>query len=874
MPRETPLMRQYRLIKKDHQDAILLFHLGDFYEMFFDDAVEASRILNIALTTRDRHKEESVPLCGIPCHAAESYINRLLLAGRKVALCEQVEEASASKGLVRREVTRVITPGTVLDDRLLEGKSNNYLVAVSPGGKAVGLSALDLSTGEFMVLELPPGDLSRLEDRLSWLDPAEVLLPEGTAADVVECVSRGAARLGAPTFRGAGEFDFPVARQALLEHFRAASLEAFGCDDMTAGLTAAGALLSYARETQHRPLHNVVRLVPLRSGQFMHLDSSAQRNLELVASLEDGKREGSLLGVLDRTVTAMGGRKLRSWILAPLTDRQAIERRLDAVASLVGDGVLRRRLRGLLKDISDLERIGSRISLHSGTPRDLAALRDSLRRLPSLGSLLQESPSSHLASLARTDPLADVRERIEERLVEEPPLRARDGGLIRDGFDARLDELKGTARDAKVWLADFEKRERERTGIPSLKVGFNKIHGYYIEVTKANIGSVPPDYTRRQTLVNAERFQCPEIGDFENRIAGAEERITAMELSFFEELRAVLAAETGRIQDTAAAVATADVLQSFAEAAVERGYCRPVVDESRTLEIIEGRHPVVELAGEERFVPNDCALDAGGRQMMIITGPNMAGKSTYLRQVALISLMAQIGGFVPARKATVGIVDRIFTRIGASDRLSRGQSTFMVEMIETASILRNATDRSLVILDEVGRGTSTFDGLSIAWAIAENLHGPEARGPRTLFATHYHQLTELPLTLPRAENFNIAVREWEGSILFLRKIIQGGADRSYGIQVAQLAGLPPSAISRAKEILRNLEEGELDLQGMPQLAHHDPPPPRANMQMEFFPSPAEEVLSRLRDLDLESMTPLESFSLLASLKEEIEKKKL
>jgi DNA mismatch repair protein MutS len=866
----TPMMRQYLRIKQDHQDAILFYHMGDFYEMFYQDAEDASRLLNIALTTRDRQKGGGVPLCGIPCHAAESYINRLLDAGRKVAICDQVEESSASRGLVRREVTRIITPGTVLDDKLLEGKSNNFILSIAAEGGPVGLSAADISTGEFTVLELPAADSQAFEDRLAFFAPAEILLAAGTGEDFEKRVS-----LAAPqamiTPVPPETFDYRLARESLCRHFKVQTLETFGCDHFTAGAGAAGALLAYIKDTQRRPLHNLTRLAPFDTGDTMVLDASSQKNLELVSNLEDGRRQRSLLSVLDRTATSMGGRKLRSWILSPLMDTEAIELRLDAVQELMGDVSKRKMLRKTLAAIHDLERLGSRIALNTGTPRDLSSLRSSLRALPSLMEELLPCSSSMLSSLASLDLLGDVLDRLESRLVEEPPLKAKDGGLIRKGVSSELDELREVSRDARAWLTRFEAGQRRRTGIQTLKVGFNKIYGYYMEVTKLNVGRVPEDYTRKQTLVNAERFHCPELREFEERILGAEEKIAALELSLFEELRAATAAEAERLQKTASGIAVIDVLLSLADCASELNFCRPQVSEGRRLEIVDGRHPVIERSGEERFVPNNCSLDSSGCQIMIITGPNMAGKSTYLRQVALIALMAQIGSFVPAAEAHIGLVDRIFTRIGAADKLSRGQSTFMVEMVETASILRNATDRSLIILDEVGRGTSTFDGLSIAWAIADELHGTGPRGPKTLFATHYHQLTELPLTLERARNFNIAVKEWEGKILFLRKIVEGGTDKSYGIQVAQLAGLPDSTIRRAREILANLEESELNLDGYPQLAEKSSPPPRPPRQMDIFTSAEGEVLRRLRTLDMDNTTPIEALRVLSRLIEDIEK---
>jgi DNA mismatch repair protein MutS len=753
---------------------------------------------------------------------------------------------------------------------MLEGKSNNFVLSIAAERRLVGLAAADISTGEFYVLELPAGDSQAFEDRLAFFAPAEILLPAGTGGDFEKRVSLAAPHALITTVPPE-TFDYRLSRESLCRHFKVRTLEPFGCDQFTAGTAAAGSLLAYIKDTQRRPLHNLTRIAPFDTGDTLVLDATTQKNLELVCNLEDGKRQRSLLSVLDRTATSMGGRKLRSWILSPLMDTEGIELRLDAVQELIGDVSKRRKLRETLARIHDLERLGSRIALNTGTPRDLASLRNSLRALPPLVEELRPSSSSMLTSLASLDLLSDVLDRLEARLAEEPPLRPKDGGLIRQGVSPELDELRDVSRDARAWLTEFETSQRRRTGIQTLKVGFNKIYGYYIEVTKVNAGLVPEDYSRKQTLVNAERYHSPELREFEERILGAEEKIAALEFSLFEELRAATAAGAERLQKTASGVAVVDVLLSLADRAAELNFCRPQVSEGLGLEIVDGRHPVIELSGEERFVPNSCALDSAGCQIMIITGPNMAGKSTYLRQVALIALMAQIGSFVPAADARIGLVDRIFTRIGAADKLSRGQSTFMVEMVETASILRNATDRSLIILDEVGRGTSTFDGLSIAWAIAEEIHGAGPRGSKTLFATHYHQLTELPLTLERARNFSIAVREWEGQILFLRQIVEGGTDKSYGIQVAHLAGLPESTVRRAREILANLEESELNLDGYPQLAEKSSPAPRPPRQMDIFTSPEGEILRRLRTMDLENTTPLEALRLLSRMKEDIEK---
>ena len=861
----TPMMRQYLRIKQENPEAILLFHLGDFYEMFFDDAREAAKILNIALTSRDRSKADPIPLCGIPVHSAESYITRLLKAGRKVAVCDQVENPAEADGIVRREVTRVITPGTVLDERMLEGRDTNYLVALVPGKTVTGLAALDFSTGEFLLLETAAENRRELEDRLEGFAPAELLLPPTATPELAKMIGRVLPGVTVTRPDDPSSFDAGASRRTLLAHFGVSTLDGFGLLGYEEGVTAAGALVRYLQATQRRPLGNITRLAPWRPEGRMALDAATQRNLELLANLEDGRRERSLLWVLDRTRTPLGARRLRSWIIAPLMDTAAIAARHDAVEWLLVETGLRQKLRATLGGILDLERLASRIALNTAGPHDLVALRASLRLLPELFGAIKGEPVALLARLGEADDLAALCAEADRTLAENPPPRVSQGGVIREGVSEELDELRRRSRDAQGALAALERRERERTGIATLKVGFTKVFGYYIEVTRANLAHVPSDYIRRQTMVNAERYHSAELAAFEEGILGADEKALALETRLFEQVRTFLAAAAARIQAAAAVVGEIDTLQSLAEVARRQGYSRPVVDNSLTLEIAGGRHPVVELAGEERFVPNDCRLDAGDCQLVILTGPNMAGKSTYLRQTALIALMAQIGSFVPAAAARIGLVDRIFTRIGAADRLSRGQSTFMVEMTETASILHNATERSLVILDEVGRGTSTFDGLAIAWAVAEHLHGSGTRGPRTLFATHYHQLTELPLTLTRARNFTVDVREWEQQILFLRTIIPGAADRSYGIQVAQLAGLPATTLARAREILTNLESGELTVDGLPRIAEHAAaavPPP----QLDLFPVREHDVVRSLRELDPERLTPLEALQLISGWK--------
>lgn len=892
----TPMLRQYQAAKARQPDAILFFRMGDFYEMFYEDARIASEVLGIALTSRTKG-ENYVPMAGVPYHAAETYLRRLIQAGYKVAICEQVQDPREAKGLVERDIVRIVTPGTLTEESMLEARSQNYLAAVLPAEPRAGLAWVDLSTGEFWVAE-PPAEA--LADELSRIGPAECLLPEAERvrdqppADLAELETL-------LTYRPDWTFSPETARRELCRHFRVGGLEGFGCEEMTVGLGAAGALLEYLRETQKTELGHLRKLSPYRSGEFLLLDRATRRSLELVETARERTREGSLLWVLDETVTPMGARMLRSWLLSPLTDPAAINRRLDEVEAFFGEDGVRGEVRGLLRRSSDIERLAARLGCGRASPRDLLGLGATLGLVPGLRELLAGG-RGELARLAEAlDPLSEVRELIERAIDPQAPAAVRDGGVIREGYSAELDELRGVGRDGRRWLAEFQAREARRTGIPSLKVGYNEVFGYYIEVTHTHRERVPADYIRKQTLKNAERYITPELKEFEQKVLRAEERALQLEERLFQEVRSEVARYTERLQETARALARIDVLAALAEVARRYRYVRPQVDDSLTLDIADGRHPVLERTlTEERFVPNDTHLHPDETQVAIITGPNMAGKSTYVRQVALIVLMAQMGSFVPARRAHIGVADRIFTRIGASDELTRGRSTFMVEMTETANILNNATRRSLIILDEIGRGTSTFDGLAIAWATSEYLH--EHVGARTLFATHYHELTELELLLERVKNFNVAVREWGDEVVFLHKIVPGGTDKSYGIQVARLAGLPREVISRAKTILANLEAEELDEarrprpareparrpgsadEASPVSAEADPgasrPAGRARSrrpartagpgQLTLFASPAEDVLQTLRSLDLERLTPLEALQKLKELQEKAE----
>ncbi len=857
----TPMMRQYLELKRAHPDCILLFRLGDFYEMFFEDAEVASRELEITLTSREKG-DDAVPMCGVPWHSARGYIARLVERGYKVAICEQVEDPRQAKGLVRREVVQVITPGLVTDTEMLDAKTPRHLVAVAPGRRSLGFAYADVTTGSFRVGEA--GSWEELSDELGRVEPREVVVPEDASLpDGV--VPRGVE----VTPWEAGAFSRRTARRRLQDHLGVADLAGFGVDDLEEGLRAAAALLAYVEAHYKSAAANLRRLVRHAQGQHLVLDEATRRNLEIFATLSGGRREGTLFHLVDRTRTAMGGRCLREWMAFPLKDVGEIEARLEAVEELVRRGEWRRRLRDLLRGVHDVGRLAGKVAMATAGPRDLVALRRSLECLPELASVLAGAGADMLAGLARAlDPLPELTDFLAAALTDDPPVVLTEGGIIREGFDPEIDELRAIQRDGRGWIARFQARERERTGIASLKVGFNKVFGYYIEVTRPNLHLVPDDYERRQTLANAERFVTPELKEMESKVLGAEERCRALEYERFVEVRSRVAAFVDVLHERARVLGVLDVLEALAEVAVERGYARPRVHEGFEIDIRAGRHPVVEASlTEERFVPNDVRLD-GKQHLLIITGPNMAGKSTILRQTALIVLLAQMGSFVPAEQASIGVVDRIFTRVGASDDLARGRSTFMVEMTETANILHNATQRSLVILDEIGRGTSTFDGLSIAWAVAEYIH---ALGARTLFATHYHELTDLERTCEGVANFNVAVKEWEGDVIFLRRLVEGGASRSYGIQVARLAGLPAAVVERAREILINLEAGELDETGRPRFALSERIRNRpGRQQLDLFAAAGyrrrEALVRELAGLAVETLTPVEALVRLDELR--------
>jgi len=868
----SPLMRQYREIKRGYEHAILFFRVGDFYEMFYQDAQEASRILSIALTSRDKNSPDPVPLCGVPYHAATGYIAKLLKAGRTVALCEQVEDPKLAKGLVRRDVVRLYTPGTLVDTEFLSPVESNFLVAVSVDSMAkpyplIGLAMLEVSTGEFWIAEFQ-GEQAQLQasDELARLDPREILFsPAAGRYDLDWLNTLKGIRL---CERDAATFDPRQAARLLQEQFHIHSLDAFGCQGLTAGIGAAGAVLNYFRDTQpSAPLDYIRRPRVRRSSDSMHLDSVTIRNLELLKPMgaSDDSHSGkpaTLLSVLDRTVTAMGSRLLRQWLVRPLIQSEAIHARLDAVGELKDRIATRVALRTALRAVQDLSRLSGRIVLGVAGPRELVALKDSLATLPEI--ITQLSPlTSPLFVEARTawDNGEDLHALIEKALQPEVPITLRDGGVIRDGYHAGLDELRKASTEGKHWIAALEAKERERTGIDSLKVRYNQVFGYYIEITKTHLARVPADFIRKQTLVNAERFMTPELKELEERVTGAEVKLLALEQDLFTQLRTTLAGHATRLQEMAGKLALIDVLAGLAETAALNQYTKPVINQAGLIDIRGGRHPVVEKLNDDMaFVPNDTLLNLDSHRLQILTGPNMAGKSTFLRQVALIVLLAQVGSFVPAASATIGVVDRIFTRVGASDNLASGHSTFMVEMVETATILHSATVRSLILLDEIGRGTSTYDGLSIAWAVAEYIHDRSTLGARTLFATHYHEMTQLEQQREGIKNFRVAVQERNGNVVFLRKIIAGGADRSYGIYVAKLAGLPPSVISRAQDVLHQLEKPE-SAQITDSATRTEPPPAP-------LPQP-HPIVDEVRQIDLFSMTPLDALNRLADLQRKV-----
>jgi DNA mismatch repair protein MutS len=870
----TPAMRQYFDAKRQYRDALVFFRMGDFYEMFYEDALTAARALELTLTSRSKDSSGgAIPMCGVPFHAADGYIARLVKKGFRVAVCEQVEDPRKAKGLVRREVVRVVSPGTLTDAGYLEAREPAFLMAIAPLAEARGwgVALLDVSTGEFTSAEYHGAEgRQALADELAILQPREIIAPEG---DQDAAALAAEVRLNTRvTYAAPWTFDQESSRQTLLEQLRAQSLAGFGLEERPAAVRAAGALVHYLRDTQKADLAHV-REIAFRAGaDCLVVDATTLRNLEVLEAV-DGGPTGSLLVEIDRTMTSMGGRLLRAWLLRPLVALERIQDRLDAVEELAFRSTERAKLRETLKTIHDVERLVARASLGIAGPRDLVALRQSIATVPRVRMLLSDQQSPLIKSLvAELDDLADLRDELDRTLLDEPPAVARDGGLIRDGIDAELDDLRSVSRSGKQHIAAMEDAERTRTGIASLKIRYNRVFGYYIEISKSNLASVPPDYHRKQTIAGGERFITPALKDYEEKVLGADERCLELEIAIFERLRTRVAGEAPRVQDTARGLASLDVLAALAETAAAGNYTKPMMHAGDDLVAVDVRHPVVERHVPEAFVPNDVTLDGTTRQLIVLTGPNMGGKSTYLRQTALLCLMAQAGSFVPARSAKLPVVDRIFARVGASDNIARGQSTFMVEMQETANILHSATSRSLLILDEIGRGTSTFDGLSLAWAVAEYLASNPRVRPKTIFATHYHELTDLADALPNVTNCHVVVREWQDDIVFLRKVVPGRSDRSYGIQVARLAGLPPTVVARARDILNGLERDELSRGGRPSLTTEgNIGGTDVSRQLGLFQvpvAPEDPLQRRLKSLDLDNLTPLQALSLLAELKRE------
>ncbi len=875
----TPMMKQYMETKSQYQDCILFYRLGDFYEMFFDDALTASRELEITLTGKNCGQEERAPMCGVPYHAVESYLNKLVSKGYKVAICEQVEDPKTAKGIVKREVVRIVTPGTNLDTQALDESKNNYIMCIVYIADRYGVSVADITTGDYFVTEIE--DSARLMDEIYRFSPSEIICNEAFYMSGMD-LDGMRDRLGITIYSlDAWYFDDAVCRQKLLDHFKVSSFAGLGLADYDCGVISAGALLQYLLETQKNDLSNLTHITPYTSGKFMMLDSSTRRNLELCETLREKQKRGSLLWVLDKTKTAMGARTLRKYIEQPLIDKKEIEKRLDAVQELKNQAISREELREYLSPVYDLERLIMKITYGSANPRDLTAFRTSLEMLPPIRYILQDMQCDLLRSIMEElDPLEDLCTLITNAIREEPPIAMKEGNIIRDGYNEEVDKLRRAKSDGKDWLAKLENDEREKTGIKNLRIKYNKVFGYYLEVTNSYKDLVPEYYTRKQTLANAERYITPELKELEDMILGAEDKLYALEYELYTEVRETVAAEVERIQETAKAVAALDVFASLALVAERNNYVRPKINEKGVIDIKEGRHPVVErMIPNDMFIANDTYLDDKKHRISIITGPNMAGKSTYMRQTALIALMAQVGSFVPAKSANIGISDRIFTRVGASDDLASGQSTFMVEMTEVANILRNATSKSLLILDEIGRGTSTFDGLSIAWAVVEYISDSRLLGAKTLFATHYHELTELEGKIENVNNYCIAVKEKGDDIVFLRKIVKGGADKSYGIQVAKLAGVPDLVINRAKEIVEELSEGDIttrvsEIATKDKVSRKKPKVKKYDevdiAQMSLFDTVKDDdVLEELKSLDVGNMTPIDALNTIYRLQNKL-----
>ena len=873
----TPMMQQYMETKEQYKDCILFYRLGDFYEMFFDDALTASRELEITLTGKNCGLEERAPMCGVPYHAVDTYLNRLVSKGYKVAICEQVEDPKQSKGIVKREVIRIVTPGTNLNTQALDETKNNYIMCIVYADEQYGVSSADVTTGDYSVTEID--SVQKLQDEIYKISPSEIICNEALFMSGFS-LEELKDRLGITVYSlDSWYFDDMLCKKTLLEHFHVSSLEGLGLKDYDSGIIAAGALLKYLLETQKTSLDHLSKLSGYVTGKYMLLDSSTRRNLELCETLREKQKKGSLLWVLDKTKTAMGARMLRKYVEQPLIEKESVLKRLDAVEELVSNAIGREEIREYLSPVYDLERLVSKIVYQSANPRDMTAFQSSLAMLPPIRYILEEMNSELLRELYENlDPLEDICALIQSAIKEDPPIAMKEGGIIKEGYNEEVDRLRNAKSDGKMWLAELEANEREKTGIKTLKIKYNKVFGYYLEVTNSFKDQVPDYYTRKQTLANAERYTIPKLKELEDTILGAEDRLYALEYELYCEVRNQVAAQILRIQTTAKAVANLDVFASLAVVAEKNRYVRPKINEKGVIDIKDGRHPVVEkMIPNDMFISNDTYLDDKKNRISIITGPNMAGKSTYMRQSALIVLMAQIGSFVPAASANIGLVDRIFTRVGASDDLASGQSTFMVEMTEVANILRNATSKSLLILDEIGRGTSTFDGLSIAWAVVEHISNGKLLGAKTLFATHYHELTELEGKIDNVHNYCLAVKEKGDDIVFLRKIVKGGADKSYGIQVAKLAGVPESVIVRAKEIVEELSDADITTR-VRDIAEHTVEMKRKKKKYDdldlaqfslFDTVTDDDVIEELKSIDIGNLTPVDALNTIYRLQNKL-----
>jgi len=865
-PKATPMIKQYLSIKDKYTDAILFYRMGDFYEMFFEDAETASRELEITLTSRNKKDTQPIPMCGVPARAAQTYIARLINNGYKVAICDQVEDPATAKGLVKRDVVRVITPGMIIENDLLDEKTNNYLLAVAEKKGIFGIAYLDISTGAFRVMESVDEDA--IVEEIFRISPSEVLFPESQKQTPLHRAIRERFSEKAVSLLKDRVFDNTRGRERLIEQFKTVSLEGFGCESLKTGVGAAGALMFYVKETQKQPVEHLNKIETYSLSNYLLMDDLSCQNLELLKNIRTGSRQGTLFGIIDRTATASGGRLLQEWVRYPLMDVADIRARQEAISEAFTNTTLRKKIREQMKWVRDLERLSSKLTMGHANARDLIGVKESLQVFPEILQALVSLKSELYDFKGDPDTLNRLADHIDRAIREDAPPTIQEGGIIRPGYHSELDKLIQMSRDGKGWLARLEIQEKETTGINSLKVRYNKVFGYYIEMPKTHSEKAPPHYIRKQTLVNAERYITDELKNYEEEVLGAEDRRASLEFEIFNKIRQEIVRNNRQIQQVAEFLARLDCLLSLADIAVHNNYIRPEITTNGRIYIEDGRHPVIEkMITGERFVPNTIEMDNQENQILILTGPNMAGKSTVMRQVALLVLMAQMGSFVPAAKAEISVTDRIFTRVGALDNLSHGQSTFMVEMQETANILNHATEKSLVILDEIGRGTSTFDGLSIAWAVAEYLHDLDDKGVKTLFATHYHELTDLAITKPRVRNFNIAVKEWNDEIIFLRKLVEGSTNRSYGIQVARLAGIPIPVLQRAKKILHNIEKGEKGLDGLPIFTEGETTEERKAVQLNLFQRPEYYILDTLKNADIYGMTPLEALNYLAELHE-------